>query len=133
MHFLILRKADATTEAGAPPSAELLAATREYIEAMAQAGVLLGAEGLQPSSLGARVHFRDGVAEVVEGPFPDPGGLIAGYFVIEVASKSDAIGWARRWPAVDGDGTVDLEIRQLFTAEDFGDEFADEREREAAR
>jgi hypothetical protein len=120
MRFMILRKADTRTEADVLPSSELLTAMGAYIQAMAQADVLLSAEGLRTSSLGARVNFVDGVPSVTHGPFAAPHSLLAGYCVIQVASLQDAIGWVERWPTLDGDGAVEIEIRQLFETEDFG-------------
>ena len=127
MRFVILRKADMRTEADVLPGGELLTAMGQYIQEMAEADVLLSAEGLRTSALGARVNFVDGSARVTRGPFASPGGLVAGYCVIQVGSLDDAIGWVKKWPALDGDGTVEIEIRQLFEAEDFGELTAEER------
>ena len=132
MRFMILRKADAKTEAGILPSTELLDAMGRYINEMAQAGVLLGGEGLRATSKGARVSFVGGKATVIDGPFTESKELIAGYCLIQVGSKHEAIEWVRRWPTLDGDGNVELEIRQVFEAEDFGAGNTPElREREA--
>ncbi len=121
MRFMILRNADTRTEADVLPGGELLTAMGQYIQAMAEADVLLSAEGLRTSALGARVNFVNGSARITRGPFAAPGTLVAGYCVIQVASLDDAIGWAKRWPTLDGDGTVEIEIRQLFETEDFGE------------
>jgi hypothetical protein len=93
--------------------------------------VLLAGEGLQPSAKGARVTFRGGSATVVDGPFTETKELIAGFNLIEVGSREEAVEWVRRWPAEDGD--VEIEIRQVFEADDFGAEFTPElREAEEA-
>jgi hypothetical protein len=123
---MILRMADKDTEAGAMPSEELLGAMGAYMQEMTDAGVLLGGEGLQASSKGARVRFSGGKPTVTDGPFTESKELIAGYCLIQVASKQEAIDWVRRWPALDADGSVTIEIRQVFEAEDFGEEFTPE-------
>ena len=131
MRFMILRKADKDTEAGVMPSKELLAAMGKYMEELGKAGVLLAGEGLQPSSKGARVVFSGGKPKVTDGPFGDPKQLVAGFLMIQVKSRQEAIDWMKRWPPLDGDGEIELEIRQVFEAEDFGAEFTPElRERE---
>jgi hypothetical protein len=126
MRFMILRKADASTEAGIMPSEELLAAMGKYMEELGAAGVLLDGDGLHPSSKAARVSFSGGTPTVIDGPFTETKELIAGYTVIQVKSMDEAIEWARRWPALDGDGQAQLEIRQFFEASDFGPEFTPE-------
>lgn len=126
MRFMILRKADKKTEAGVMPSQQLLAAMGAYMQEMANAGVLLGGEGLQPGAKGTRVKIRGGQRTVIDGPFAEAKELIAGYCLIQVKSKQEALEWVRRWPDLDGDGEVDLEIRQVFEAEDFGQEFTPE-------
>ena len=126
MRFMIIRKADKQTEAGVMPSTELLAAMGKYMEDMGKAGVLLGGEGLQASSKGARVKFSGGKPRVIDGPFAEAKELIAGYCMIQVKSKDEAIEWVKRWPALDGDGNAEIEIRQIFEAEDFGAEFTPE-------
>lgn len=123
MRFMILRKADRNTEAGALPDQKLLAAMGLYIEDMVKAGVLLAGEGLQPTSKGKRVKFSKGKPAVVDGPFAEAKELIAGFSLIQVESMEEAIEWVKRWPAVDGDGEVEIEIRQLYEADDFGPEF----------
>jgi hypothetical protein len=120
MRFMMLLKADRNTEAGVLPSRELLAAMGRYNEEMAEAGVLLGGEGLQASSKGARIRFSAGTRTVVDGPFGGTGDLIAGFWLIEVPSKAEAIAWARRCPDPLGEGTeAEIEIRQVFEASDF--------------
>ncbi len=131
MRFMILRKADKDTEAYVMPTERLLAAMGKYMEEMANAGVLLDGEGLHPSSKGTRVKFSDGKPSVTDGPFAETKELVAGYALIQVRSKEEAIEWVKRWPALDGDGNVELEVRQVFEAEEFGEEFTPElRERE---
>ena len=107
------------------------------MEDLTRAGVLLAGEGLQPSSKGARVKFSKGKPAVSDGPFAKPEELLAGFCLIQVKSKQEAIEWVKRWPALDGDGEVEIEIRQVFEAEDFGPEFTPElreqEERQRAR
>jgi hypothetical protein len=123
--------ADNDTEAGVMPSEELLNAMGKYMEELAKAGVLLGGEGLHPSSRGARVEFRGGKPIVIDGPFAEAKELIAGYTMLQVKSEEEALEWVKRWPGLDGGGNVRLEVRRVFEAEDFGAEFTPEaRERE---
>lgn len=117
MRFMIIRKADEYTEAGILPSQELLAAMTKYNEEMAKAGVLLQGEGLQASAKGARVKFTGGEPTITDGPFTETKELIAGFTMIQVKSKKEALEWVKRWPTEDGD--AELEIRQVFEAEDF--------------
>jgi hypothetical protein len=126
MRFMILRKADEKTEAGVLPSQELMAAMGKYMEEMVKAGGMLAGEGLQPSSKGARVKFSRGKPTVIDGPFTEAKELIAGFAIIQVNSREEAIEWVKRWPALDGDGEVEIEIRQVFEAEDFGEAFTPE-------
>ena len=114
MRFAILRKADPSTEAGAMPSEQLATDMARYMDEMQRAGVLLGGDGLKPSSAGARVSFRGGTPTVIDGPFTETKELIAGFTLIDVASRDEAIGWMRRWPTSDGDGNVQLELRPLW-------------------
>lgn len=131
MRFMILRKADENTEAGVMPGKALLEAMEAYLEEMGRAGVLLSAEGLQASSKGIRIRFMDGRPKVTEGPFNEIGELIAGFCIIEVKSKEEAIDWGKRWPASDANGGAALEVRQIHEPEDFGAELTpDLRERE---
>ena len=131
MRFMILRLADKDTEASVMPSEELLTAMGKYMEDLAKAGVLLGGEGLHPSSRGARVEFKHGKPTVIDGPFAEAKELIAGYTMLQVKSEEEALEWVKRWPALDAGGNVRLEIRRVFEAEDFGAEFTPEaRERE---
>jgi hypothetical protein len=123
MRFMILRKADAETEAGVLPSEELIAAMGDYMGSLLKSGVLLAADGLQPSSKGARVTFSGGRPTVTDGPFAEAKELVAGWALIQVKSRDEAIEWVKRWPAEDGNGNVEIEIRQLFEPGDFGEEF----------
>jgi hypothetical protein len=131
MRFMIIRKADQDTEAYVMPTERLLTEMGKYMEEMANAGLLRAGEGLHPTSKGSRVKFSSGKPSVIDGPFAETKELIAGYSMIQVNSKQEAIEWAKRWPAIDGDGDIELEIRQVFEAEDFGAEFTPElREQE---
>jgi hypothetical protein len=116
MRFMILVKADKDTEAGVLPTQELLTEMDKYNEELARAGVLLAGEGLQASSKGARVRFSGQQRTVVNGPFPYSKELLAGFWLIQVKSKEDAIEWLKRAPFKDGE----VEIRQVFEADDFG-------------
>jgi hypothetical protein len=128
MRFMILRKADEDTEAGAPPSEGLVAAMGAYMGSLLRAGVLLAADGLQPSSKGVRVTFSGGRPTVTDGPFTEAKELVAGWALIQATSREEAVEWAKRWPAEDGGGNVVLEIRQLFEPGDFGEDFAHQRQ-----
>ena len=132
MRFMVLVKADKNTEAGVMPEEKLIAEMTRYNEELAKAGVLLDLAGLQPSSNGARVKFSPGgTRTVVDGPFAKTDDLIAGYWLIQVKSKDEAIEWAKRAPAPHGDGAEsEIEVRQLFELEDFGPSDAIDRERE---
>jgi hypothetical protein len=123
MRFMILRKADADTEAGKEPSTELFEAMMKYNEELVQAGVMRAGEGLHPTSNAVRVEFSKGEPRVVAGPFGDPRDLLAGFTIIEVASRDEAIEWVKRWPREDGGGEARLELRQIFEADDFGEAF----------
>jgi len=126
---MLIVKANAESEAGVMPEDKLIAEMTKFNEEMQKAGVLLDLSGLQPSSKGARVKFTGGKRTLVEGPFGDPQSLIAGYWIIQVKSKEAAIQWAMRAPAPhQGDG-AEIEIRQFFELEDFGDSEAIEQAR----
>jgi hypothetical protein len=120
MRFMIIRRADRQTEAGAKPNEQLIADMAKYNEELVKAGVMLAGDGLQPTSKGALVSFRNGKPTVIDGPFAEAKELIAGYSIVQVASRAQAIEWVKRWPASDGDGNVQIEIRQLYEIEDFG-------------
>ena len=119
MRFMIIRRADEETETGAMPSPELLDAMMKYNEELIKAGVMLQGEGLQPSSKGMRVKFSGG-KQVIDGPFAETKELIAGFTMIQVKSREEAIEWVKRWPPIDAHGELELEIRQVFEPEDFG-------------
>jgi hypothetical protein len=130
MRFAILLKADKDTEAGVMPSAQLLKDMGNFNDELIKAGVMLAGEGLQPSSLGARVRFDGGQVSVEEGPFSTDG-LIAGFWIWNVKSKEEAIAWAKRVPMPMVSGKAEIEIRQVFEMEDFGDAMTPElREQE---
>jgi hypothetical protein len=123
-------KASADSEAGVMPSEELLAAMGEFNEEMVKAGVMLAGEGLHPTSKGVRVSFGEGERTVIDGPFAETKELIAGYWLMQVRSFEEAVEWIKRCPNPH-DGPGEIEIRQVFEAEDFGEEFTPElREQE---
>lgn len=120
MRFMILVKASPESEAGVMPEQERFEEMADYHEELARAGVLLDASGLHPSSKGWRIRFSDGERTVVDGPFAETKELIAGYTLIEVRSREEAMEWARRFPKpVDPDQEGEIEIRQLFELDDF--------------
>jgi hypothetical protein len=130
MRFMVLVKANEDTEAGVLPSEELLTEMGKYNEEMVKAGVMLAGEGLQASSKGARVKFSGDERTVIDGPFTEAKELIAGYWLIQVKSLDEAIEWVKRCPNPTG-ADSEIEIRQVFEAEDFGDELTPElREQE---
>jgi hypothetical protein len=130
MRFMMIVKASKDTEAGVMPEEALLAAMAKYNEAMVKAGVMLEGAGLQPSSKGARIRFSGGKRTAIEGPFPESKDLIAGYWLIQVKSKQEAIDWALRAPNPHGEGRdTEIELRQLFELEDFGESEAVEQHR----
>jgi hypothetical protein len=120
---MIIRRADEETEAGALPTQALVDAMMRYNEQMMNAGVMTGGDGLQPTSKGALVKFQDGRPTVMDGPFAEAKELIAGYTLIQVNSREEALEWMKRWPVEDAHGHVTLELRQLYEADDFGEEF----------
>jgi hypothetical protein len=127
MRFMVLVKADKNSEAGVLPSQELLAQMGKFNEELVKAGVMLAGEGLQASSKGARVKFSGNKKTVIDGPFSETKELIAGFWLWQVRSKEEAIEWLKRAPFQD----TEVEIRQVFEAEDFGEEFTPElREQE---
>jgi len=132
MRFMILVKATKDSEAGVTPPEELFTAMADYHEELAKAGVLLDANGLQPSSKGWRIKYSGDKRTVVDGPFAETKELVAGYTIIQVKSREEAVEWARRFPnphMVEGE----IEVRQVFELEDFGDSPAIERFREMER
>ena len=125
MRFMIIVKATAESEAGKMPSEKMLADMGKYNEELVKAGVMLAGEGLHPSSKGARVKFSGSNRTVVDGPFADTKELIAGFWLFDVKSKEEAIEWVKRCPnPMEGDS--EIEIRQVFEASDFGEEFTPE-------
>jgi hypothetical protein len=130
MRFMILVKADKNSEAGVLPNKRLLTEMGKYNEELVKAGVLLAAEGVHPSSKGARVKFSGEKRAVIDGPFPETKGLIAGFWLWQVKSKEEAIAWVKRCP-IPHNTETEIEIRQVFEAEDFGPELTPElREQE---
>jgi len=130
MRFMIIVKATKDSEAGVMPGEQLLTAMGKFNEDLVNAGVLLAGDGLHPSSKGARVRFSGEKRTVIDGPFPETKELIAGYWLWQVNSKEEAIEWVKRCPNPHNDET-EIEIRQVFEAEDFGAEFTPElREQE---
>ena len=128
MRFMVLVKASKESEAGVMPSTELLTAMGKYNEELVKAGVMQAGEGLAPSSKGARVKFNGSDRVVTDGPFAETKELLAGFWLWKCASKQEAIKWLKRAPF---DGGTEIEIRQIFEAEDFGAEFTPElREQE---
>jgi hypothetical protein len=128
---MVMVKATEESEAGVMPSEELLTEMGKFNEELVKAGVMLAGEGLQPSSKGARVKFSGDKRTVVDGPFTETKELIAGFWLIQVKSKDEAIEWVKRVPNPTGD-EGEIEIRQVFEADDFGDELTPElREQEA--
>lgn len=131
MRFMIIIKASPDSEAGVMPSEELLTAMGNYNEELAKAGILLAGEGLHPSSKGARVRFSGDKPTVIDGPFAETRELIAGYWLWQVKSKAEAIEWVKRCPNPMPGTEAEIEIRQVFEAADFGEEFTPElREQE---
>lgn len=127
MRFMVIVKANKDSEAGVTPSEKMLTDMGNFNEELVKAGVMLAGEGLQASSKGARVKFSGGKTTVIDGPFAETKELVAGYWMWQVKSKEEAIEWLKRAPFED----TEVEIRQVFEAEDFGDEFTPElREQE---
>jgi hypothetical protein len=137
MRFVIFRKADPETEAETAPATgideALIAQMMAYNEELAKAGVLVGGDGLMPSSRGVKVKFTGGRPKVIDGPFAEAKELVAGYTLIDVASREEAIEWLKKWPPLDGHGNVELELRQIYEAEDFGEAFTAELREQDSR
>ena len=128
MRFMVIVKANQDSEAGVMPGTELLAAMGKYNEELVKAGVMLAGEGLAPSSKGVRVKFEGSKRTVTDGPFTETKELIAGFWLWQCKSKEEAVEWLKRAPF---DGGTEIELRQVFEAEDFGAEFTPElREQE---
>jgi len=131
MRFMVIVKADKSSEAGALPDEKLLTEMGKYNEELAKAGVLLAGEGLHPSSKGARVRFSGSKRTVIDGPFAETKELIAGFWLWQVKSKQEAIEWVKRCPNPMPGTESEVEIRQVFEADDFGEAFTPElREQE---
>ncbi|HEU4560080.1 MAG TPA: YciI family protein [Longimicrobium sp.] len=125
MRFMVMCMAPQEAEAGPPPTPEAFAAMQKYNEELVKAGVLLAAEGLAPLSQGARVKFSGDERIVIDGPFTEAKELVAGFTIIQVKSKEEAIAWVRRAPNVSPNGESWVEIRKLMDVEDFGDMMGD--------
>ena len=128
MRFMVIVKANKDSEAGKMPTEEMLTKMGKFNEELAKAGVMLAGEGLHPTSKGVRIKFSNGKTTVTDGPFAETKELIAGFWLWQVKSKEEAIEWLKRAPF---DNNEEVEIRQVFEAADFGDEFTPElREQE---
>jgi hypothetical protein len=133
MRFMVIVKADRNSEAGAMPTRELLAEMGRFNEELAKAGVMLAGEGLHPSSKGARVRFSGNKRTVIDGPFAETKELVAGYWIIDVRTMAEAVEWASRVPMDAGgeyEGVPEIEVRQIFELDEFGESPAVERARE---
>jgi hypothetical protein len=129
MRFMVIVKANGDSEAGVMPSTEMLAEMGRYNEELVKAGVMLAGEGLHPSSTGVRIRFDGKQRTVIDGPFAETKELIAGFWLIQAKDRDEAIEWVKRAPF---DGGAEIEVRQVFEEEDFGEEFTPElREQEA--
>lgn len=131
MRFMVIVKATKDTEAGVLPTTEQLAEMGAFNEELVKAGVMLAGEGLQPSSKGARVRFSGTKRTVIDGPFAETKELIAGFWLLQCKSKEEVVEWMKRCPNPMPDGESEIEIRQVFEEDDFGDAFTPElREQE---
>jgi hypothetical protein len=133
MRFMVIVKADKNSEAGVLPDQKLLTEMGKYNEELVKAGVLLAGEGLHPSSKGARVRFSGSKRTVVDGPFSETKELIAGFWLFQVKSKEEAIEWVKRAPNPFPGTESEIEIRQVFEADDFGAEFTPELRKQEER
>ncbi len=120
MMFMVIRKADAETEAGILPGARLIDDMQRYNEKLVRSGKMKDGNGLMASSRGARVSFSNGTPTVIDGPFAEAKELIAGYSIIDAGSLAEVVELVKDWPREDGHGNVQIEIRQLFTMDDLG-------------
>ena len=127
MRFMVLVKASKESEAGVLPDEQILSAMAKYNEELVKAGVMLSGDGLQASSKGARVRFDGKNRTVIDGPFAETKELVAGYWIWQCKSKAEAVDWLKRAPF---DGGAEVEIRQIFELEDFGDSEAVDKHRE---
>jgi hypothetical protein len=131
MRFMVIVKADKDSENGVLPTEQQLAEMGKYNEELVKAGVLLAGEGLHPSSKGARVRFSGNKRTVIDGPFSDTKELIAGFWLIQVKSKEEAVEWVKRIPNLTPETEYEIEIRQVFESDDFGESYTPEiREQE---
>jgi hypothetical protein len=130
---MIIVKASKDSEAGKMPSQELLTAMGKYNEELVKAGIMLAGEGLQPSSKGARVRFSGNKRTVIDGPFAETKELLAGFWLWKVNSKQEAIDWVKRCPNPMPGTEAEIEIRQVFESEDFGEEFTPELRKQEDR
>ena len=126
MRVMVMVKANEDSEAGALPSTEMLTEMGKYNEELVKAGIMLDGEGLHPSSRGVRIQFSGDQRDVVDGPFTETKELIAGYWIWQVRSMDEAVEWARRCPDPMPGEVAELEIRPIFEAEDFGEQFTPE-------
>jgi len=126
MRVIVMIKATKNSEAGVMPDQQLLAAMGAYNEELVKAGIMQGGEGLHPSSQGKRVRFAGGKKSVVDGPFPETKELIAGFWIWNVKSLDEALEWVKRCPDPMPDEEAEIEIRPVFEADDFGEEFTPE-------
>jgi hypothetical protein len=133
MRFMVIVKANKESEAGVIPSEKLLADMGKFNEELVKAGVLLAAEGLQPSSKGVRVRFSGDKRTVIDGPFSETKELIAGFWLFQTKSLAETIEWIKRCPNPNPKGDSEIEIRQVFEAEDFGAEFTPELRKQEER
>lgn len=130
MRFMVLVKASKDSEAGVLPDKKLFQRMGKYNEELVKAGVMLAGEGLQPSSKGVRVKFSGATRTITDGPFPETEHLVAGFWLWKTRSKEEAIEWLKRAPF---DGGVEIELRQVFETEDFGDALSPELKEQEAR
>ena len=133
MRFMVMVKATKDSEAGVLPDEKLLADMGKFNEELVKAGVMLAGEGLQPSSKGARVRFSGAKRTVIDGPFAETKELVAGFWLWQVKSKEEAIDWVKRCPNPFPGTESEIEIRQVFEAEDFGAEFTPELRKQEER
>ena len=129
MRFMMMIKANADSESGRLPTEQELAEMGRYNEELVKNGIMLSGEGLHPSSNGSRVRFEGGKPKVTDGPFAEAKELVAGFWLIQVRSKEEAVEWAKRCPLQDGE----IELRQVFEAEDFGEAFTPELQEQEDR
>ena len=125
MRFMVLVKANRESESGAPPDEKILTAMAHFNEELVRAGVMLGGEGLHPSSKGKRIRFANGKQTVIDGPFAETKELVAGYWILQLRSLDEAVAWMQRSPFRQG-GEADVEIRQMFETADYGPELTPE-------